>query len=192
MVSSASGSSKTADAGTPSASAVRAMTRASMKLPWVEPPVTISRGATPRSYSCTASVTRASCAGVGFPSESAGVPSTIMASNRVGAVFPAGAKARARYRPDYQDHDERRPAENAPGRASSSPSPRHMLPRVRPAHRGLAGHSSGCRLAGQKRRTPGSTLSRSRAGQRRQNRGRISVYISPALPVLPMPTRQVR
>ena len=52
-------------------------------------------GATPRSYSCTPSVTRASCSGVGLPSLSAGVPSTMMASKRVSEVLEAGASRRA-------------------------------------------------------------------------------------------------
>lgn len=53
------------------------------------------RGATPRSYSCTPSSTRASCRGVGFPSESAGEPRMTIASNRVRAVFEVGARALA-------------------------------------------------------------------------------------------------
>ena len=56
----------------------------------------MSRGATPRSYSRTPSVTRASCLGVGLPSESAGVPSTMIASNRARFVLEAGANWRAR------------------------------------------------------------------------------------------------
>ena len=87
---------KMADFGMPWASAVRAITRASINSLCAAPPVKIRRGATSRSYSRTPSVVRANCSGVGFPSESAGVPKTMMASKRVRWVFDAGAKARAK------------------------------------------------------------------------------------------------
>ena len=49
----------------------------------------------PRSYSRTPSVTRFNCVGVGLPSLSAGVPSTMMASKRVSEVLEVGASSRA-------------------------------------------------------------------------------------------------
>ena len=96
MVSMARGSMKMAEAGMPCAAATCAITCASTKWLWAAPPVMISRGATPRSYSRTASVTRESAVGVGFPSSSAGVPRTIIASNRLSEVLLVGAKRRAR------------------------------------------------------------------------------------------------
>src|ERR1035441_5288816 len=81
--------------GMPCACAERAITLASTNWLRAAPPVRISRGATPRSYSCTPSVTRANCAGVGLPSLSAGEPSTMMASKRVSAVLETGASRRA-------------------------------------------------------------------------------------------------
>jgi len=95
MVSLASGSTTMAEAGIPCASAVLAITSASTKRLCAAPPLRISRGATPRSYSRTASVTRANWVGVGLPSASAGAPSTMIASKRLRVVLPDGASCRA-------------------------------------------------------------------------------------------------
>ncbi len=84
-----------ADSGIPCAWAVAAITRASTNWLCAAAPDRISRGAMPRSYSWTPSVTRASISGVGLPSLSAGVPSTMMASKRVSEVLEAGASRRA-------------------------------------------------------------------------------------------------
>src|ERR1017187_791967 len=95
MVFMACGSTKIADDGMPWASAAWAITRASTNWLWVAAPERISRDATPRWYSWTASATLANCEGVGLPSESAGVPRTTMASKRVSEVLEAGASWRA-------------------------------------------------------------------------------------------------
>ncbi len=89
------GSSSTAEAGMPCASAVRAITCASTKRLATAPPVKMMRDATPRSYSCTASVTRASSRGLGFPSASAGVPSTMSTSKWSRVVLLTRASARS-------------------------------------------------------------------------------------------------
>ena len=62
---------------------------------WAAAPVTMMRGATPRWYSCTASVTRSRSSGVGLPSLSAGVPRTTIVSKLWRFALLTGAKWRA-------------------------------------------------------------------------------------------------
>ena len=153
----ACGSITMEDAGTPCASAVRAITSASIKpLGW--PPVRIRWGATPRSYSCTASVTRDSWVGRGIPVRSAGDPRTMMASKR---APPCSRRSKGPRQdcPRQQHNRDRDPCEEQPSPQAQPAPAGHGPAMMRPADRRFADDFRW--LSGwSQERPPGSTLSR--------------------------------
>src|SRR5580704_15668632 len=116
----------------------------------------------------------------------------MIASNRVRAVFPAGAKARA-----STAQTSRTPNRAAPPKIARA---RQFARRTRDkCLRGCGRRTGGLRVTLRvvarlvKNAAPQAPLYRGAGqGSSQQYRGRISVYISPALPALPMPTKRFR